>query len=94
MSWCAPGCARRSPLRPTSRWSVRRIEREVLHLVAHGHAAREIGEQLGLAPEDVEGHRQGIKAKTGLGHRSEYIRIALKLGLLTAGSVAAVAHRT
>lgn len=57
-------------------------ERDVLRLVASGFTAPEIGEQLFISPKTVDTYRQRINEKLGITHRSEYVRVALKLGLL------------
>jgi DNA-binding NarL/FixJ family response regulator len=57
-------------------------ERDVLRLVASGFTAPEIGEQLFISPKTVDTYRQRINEKLGIAHRSEYVRLALKLGLL------------
>lgn len=57
-------------------------ERDVLRLVASGFTAPEIGEQLFISPKTVDTYRQRINEKLGITHRSEYVRLALKLGLL------------
>ncbi len=57
-------------------------EQEVLSLTAEGFSSREIGEKLFLSPKTVETHRARLMAKLGLGHRSELVRFALKVGLL------------
>lgn len=57
-------------------------EREVLRLVASGYTAPEIGEQLFISPKTVDTYRQRINEKMDIAHRSDYVRIALKLHLL------------
>jgi two-component system, NarL family, response regulator NreC len=57
-------------------------ERDVLRLVARGYSAPEIGEQLFISPKTVDTYKQRIQEKLGLGHRSDYVQFALKLGLL------------
>jgi DNA-binding NarL/FixJ family response regulator len=57
-------------------------ERDVLRLVASGFTAPEIGEQLFISPKTVDTYRQRINEKLAIAHRSEYVRLALKLGLL------------
>jgi DNA-binding NarL/FixJ family response regulator len=57
-------------------------ERSVLRLVAAGFTAPEIGEQLYISPKTVDTYRQRINEKLGIAHRSEYVKLALKLGLL------------
>jgi len=57
-------------------------ERDVLRLVAQGYSAPEIGERLFISPKTVDTYKQRIQEKLGLGHRSDYVQFALKLGLL------------
>ncbi|HJU66404.1 MAG TPA: response regulator transcription factor [Gemmatimonadaceae bacterium] len=57
-------------------------ERDVLRLVAQGFSAPEIGERLFISPKTVDTYKQRIHEKMGLSHRSEYVQLALKLGLL------------
>lgn len=58
-------------------------EQAVLRLVAEGHTGPEIGRALGIASKTVDTYRHRIQQKTGLAHRTEYIRFALKIDLLT-----------
>lgn len=57
-------------------------ERTVLRLVAEGFNGPEIGRRLGISPKTVDTYRQRIEEKIGLSHRSEYVRLAISLGLL------------
>lgn len=57
-------------------------ERDVLRLTAHGYSAAEIGDQLFISPKTVDTYKQRIHEKLGLGSRPEYVKFALKLGLL------------
>ena len=57
-------------------------ERDVLRLVARGFSAPEIGTQLSISAKTVDTYKQRIGEKLGLTHRSEYVQLALKLGLL------------
>jgi len=59
-------------------------ERDVLRLVASGYSAPEIGEQLLISPKTVDTYKQRINEKLGLDHRADYVKLALKLGLLSA----------
>ncbi|HEX7942338.1 MAG TPA: response regulator transcription factor [Gemmatimonadaceae bacterium] len=59
-------------------------ERDVLRLIAAGYTAPEIGEKLFISPKTVDTYKQRINEKLGLQHRADYVRLALKLGLLTA----------
>ncbi|HEY7942950.1 MAG TPA: response regulator transcription factor [Casimicrobiaceae bacterium] len=58
-------------------------ERDVLRLIAAGYTAPEIGEKLFISPKTVDTYKQRINEKLGLQHRADYVRLALKLGLLT-----------
>ena len=58
-------------------------ERDVLRLIAAGYTAPEIGEKLFISPKTVDTYKQRINEKLGLQHRADYVRFALKLGLLT-----------
>lgn len=59
-------------------------ERDVLRLVAEGYTAPEIGEKLFISPKTVDTYKQRINEKLGLAHRADYVKFALKLGLLSA----------
>jgi DNA-binding CsgD family transcriptional regulator len=54
----------------------------VLRLTAHGYSAPEIGEKLFISPKTVDTYKQRINEKLGLSHRADYVKLALKLGLL------------
>ena len=57
-------------------------ERAVMRLIAEGYTAPEIGEQLTISPKTVDTYKQRINEKLGLTHRADYVKLALKLGLL------------
>ncbi|CAN5895101.1 response regulator transcription factor [soil metagenome] len=57
-------------------------ERSVMQLIAAGYTAPEIGEQLSISPKTVDTYKQRINDKLGLTHRADYVKLALKLGLL------------
>ena len=57
-------------------------ERNVLVLVARGYSAPEIGERLSISPKTVDTYKQRVNEKLGVAHRAEYVRIAMRLGLL------------
>jgi DNA-binding NarL/FixJ family response regulator len=59
-------------------------ERDVLRLVAQGYTAPDIGERLSISPKTVDTYKQRINEKVGLSTRPEYVRFALRLGLLVA----------
>lgn len=58
-------------------------ERDVLKMVAQGHTAPEIGEKLFISPKTVDTYKQRINEKLGLQHRADYVKLALRLGLLS-----------
>jgi DNA-binding NarL/FixJ family response regulator len=58
-------------------------ERDVLKLVASGYSAPEIGNRMLISPKTVDTYKQRIHEKIGLAHRSDYVQLALRLGLLT-----------
>ena len=57
-------------------------EREVMQFIAAGYTAPEIGERLMISPKTVDTYKQRINDKLGLTHRADYVKLALKLGLL------------
>jgi len=58
-------------------------ERDVLKLVAEGHATQEIADMLVISPKTVEGHRTNLMAKLGIHNRTELIKYALRKGIIT-----------
>lgn len=60
-------------------------ERDVLRLVAQGYTAPEIGERLFISPKTVDTYKHRLQEKLGIAHRSDYVQIALRLGLLQQG---------
>jgi DNA-binding NarL/FixJ family response regulator len=58
-------------------------ERDVLRFVAQGYSAPEIGEKLFISPKTVDTYKQRIQEKLGLAHRSDYVQMALRLGILS-----------
>src|SRR5213078_4515556 len=58
-------------------------EREVMRLIAEGYTAPEIGEQLAISPKTVDTYKQRVNEKLSLSTRPDYVRFALRLGLLT-----------
>ena len=79
--------ARRRDQQATDRARYERLtdrEREVMRLIAEGYTAPEIGEQLAISPKTVDTYKQRVNDKLGLAHRADYVKLALKLGLLQA----------
>jgi len=56
-------------------------EREVLQLLAEGHATKQIASLLHLSEKTVEVHRRNIMKKLGLGNLADLTRYALRAGL-------------
>jgi DNA-binding CsgD family transcriptional regulator len=57
-------------------------ERSVLRLVAQGYSAPDIGVRLSISPKTVDTYKQRIHEKLEFTHRSQYVQLALRLGLL------------
>ncbi len=57
-------------------------EREVLQLIAEGHAAKEIAHVLNISISTVAFHRENIKRKLGLRSTSELTKHAIERGLI------------
>lgn len=60
-------------------------EREVLVCTAHGYTAPEIGARLNISAKTVDTYKQRIHEKLGLHHRTDYVRMALRLHLMEVG---------
>ena len=58
-------------------------ELQVLRLVAQGYSSQQIAEQILVGVKTVETYRSRLSQKLGLRTRSEIIRFALHMGLLT-----------
>jgi DNA-binding NarL/FixJ family response regulator len=58
-------------------------ERDVLRLIAEGYSAPDIGEQLAISSKTVDTYKQRITDKIGVAGRPDYVRFALRTGLLT-----------
>jgi DNA-binding NarL/FixJ family response regulator len=59
-------------------------ERSVLRLVAEGYSGVEIARLLGITPKTVDTYKNRIGQKLRFTHRTDYVRFALRLGLLEA----------
>lgn len=57
-------------------------ERSVLRYVAEGYSGVEIGRMLGVTPKTVDTYKNRIGQKLGFTHRTDYVRFALRLGLI------------
>jgi two-component system, NarL family, response regulator NreC len=60
-----------------------RRELQVLRLVARGYTSAEIAERIFVGVKTVETYRSRLAEKLGLRTRSEVIRFAVQMGLLT-----------
>ncbi|TDI43658.1 MAG: response regulator transcription factor [Acidobacteria bacterium] len=58
-------------------------EREVLQLLAEGHAVKEIGAVLDISPRTVEFHKYNIMEKLGLRTTAELTQYAIKHGVVS-----------
>ncbi|GIH90927.1 response regulator [Planobispora siamensis] len=61
-------------------------EREVLVLIARGHANSEIAEQFGVSPSTVKNHVTSLFAKIGARDRAQAVIVAYEAGLVRPGS--------
>ena len=59
-----------------------RREAQILALIAEGHTAREIAEQLVISPRTVDRHRENLLDKLELRNRVELTRYAIRVGLI------------
>ena len=81
----AQGISRKDPIQ-AEREKYERLtarERDVLRLVAEGYSAPEIGERLFISPKTVDTYKQRVNEKLGMSHRTDYVKMALKLGLIS-----------
>jgi DNA-binding NarL/FixJ family response regulator len=58
-------------------------EQDVLRLTAQGYTGPEIGTRLSISPKTVDTYKQRINEKLGLSHRADYVKLAVRLNLLT-----------
>jgi two-component system, NarL family, response regulator NreC len=61
-------------------------EREVFLLIAQGYSTSQIGERLFISGKTADTYRRRINDKLGFSERTEYVKLALALGLLVAGT--------
>lgn len=57
-------------------------EKQVLKLVAEGHANKEIAETLGISVKTAMAHREHLMEKLGVHSRTELIKFALRRGVI------------
>ena len=58
-------------------------ERELLHLVAEGNSNSEISGRMSISQRTVETHRTNVNRKLGLRTQADFIRYALRRGILS-----------
>lgn len=58
-------------------------ERTVFGLMAQGYSTSQIGERINVSAKTVDTYRRRINEKLGLSERADYVRLALRLGVLT-----------
>lgn len=59
-------------------------ERTVFELTAAGYNGPEIGRRLGITAKTVDTYKQRITSKLGISHRTDYVRLARDLGVVSA----------
>jgi two-component system, NarL family, response regulator NreC len=57
-------------------------ERSILRMIAAGYSGPDIGTELHISAKTVDTYKQRIHEKIGLAHRRDYVRFAVRLGLL------------
>ena len=62
--------------------SLSQRERAVFLLIAQGYSSSQIGERLFISGKTADTYRRRVNDKLGVSERSEYVRLALDLGLL------------
>src|SRR5262249_9766743 len=62
--------------------SLSRREREILELLAEGHTHQEIAAKLFVSVKTVETDRAGVRGKTGLKPRADFVRYGVEMGFL------------
>jgi len=57
-------------------------ERSVLRRVAEGYSGVQIARMLAITPKTVDTYKTSVAQKLGFTHRTDYLRFALRLGLI------------
>ncbi|MFG3010794.1 AAA family ATPase [Streptomyces cinerochromogenes] len=83
------GAGRQAPADPAAALGLTSRERDVLGLVAAGRTNRQIAEALFISPKTASVHVSNILSKLGVSGRGEAAAVAHRLGLFTAGTLAA-----
>jgi DNA-binding NarL/FixJ family response regulator len=79
------GSSKADPTRPSNILS--RRELQVLRLVARGYTSAEIAKQVFVGVKTIETYRSRFAEKLGLRTRSDVVRFAVQMGLLTPESL-------
>lgn len=58
-------------------------EQQVLEFVAYGLSAKEVAQQIDIAPRTVERHIENLRLKMRARNRTHMVTLALELGLLS-----------
>lgn len=58
-------------------------EREILKLLAEGHATQEISNMLGISGKTVDGYKTSLMAKLDIHNRIDLVKYALRKGIIT-----------
>ena len=83
-----------STARPASSHELSARERAVIEQSAAGFTSGEIAGALGISPKTVDTYKHRIADKLGFTHRTEYLRFALRTGLVNADPGEGAAART
>lgn len=80
-------------LQPPQPKKLSRREREVLRLLAQGHANQQIADTIGVSVKTVETYRRRVSEKLGLKGRAQLYRFAAEAGILDVDAAAPSAGR-
>jgi LuxR family transcriptional regulator, transcriptional regulator of spore coat protein len=58
-------------------------EQQVLEYIANGLSAKEVAQEIEIAPRTVERHIENVRLKIRARNRTHMVTLALELGLLT-----------
>ncbi|MCJ8498984.1 response regulator [Desulfatitalea alkaliphila] len=74
----------RQSMKKTTKWdTITQREKEVLKLLAEGHANKEIGDLLNISVKTVEKHRSNLMGKLDLHHVAALTAYAIEKGLVS-----------
>ena len=77
---------RPSPGAPKKFETLSARERSVLQRVAEGYSGDQIARLLSITPKTVDADKARIAQKLGITHRTDYLRVGLRLGLVGGAS--------